>query len=217
MEKRNNLYLTLSIILSALVLLLGGFIVYDKVFRKNESSDNINSFRKCENINTKCECSDCPNSSLEEKVTNLKRIELTNVNQEINIDGKKFKIKNYITVDGLFLTINDSIQEALDTQISSADFVYVTDKYAIFTVNAQDWETITYAIDKTGAPLSINSNSNDDPTGEKNGEYQMHDFKIVDGYLHASGHVFCGLDGDCPDKDLLIKFIDNALIVTEAK
>ena len=46
----------------------------------------------------------------------------------------------------------------------------------------------------------------------------MQNFKVVDGYLHASGgKVYSdGYDLDVDMKDLLIKFIDNTLIVTYA-
>ena len=74
-----------------------------------------------------------------------------------------------------------------------------------FTGVAQDGEMIQYVLGEKGEIIPNNN------------EYQMNSFKIVDGYLHASGHIFCGLDGDCPDKDLLIKYIDNTLIVVENK
>ena len=44
----------------------------------------------------------------------------------------------------------------------------------------------------------------------------FHDIKLSDGYIHTSGHIFCGLNGNCPDKDLIIKFIDNTIIVIPA-
>ena len=50
----------------------------------------------------------------------------------------------------------------------------------------------------------------------------MKNFKLVDGYLHATGSQFCFDtpdydDKDCGSKDLIIKYIDNTLIVTSFK
>lgn len=49
--------------------------------------------------------------------------------------------------------------------------------------------------------------------GFNNNEYQMQDFKLVDGYVRATGHVFCGPECAATNENLVIKYIDNTLIV----
>ena len=222
MEKKNNLYLTLSIILSVVVLLLGGFIVYDKAFKKNENTNQVEQStsncpkctecEKCESTASKCDCPVYTNSSnLGEKVRNVKKIELDSTNQKIVIGSKtlNLKVDKYGNQDDV-LYINNAVANSYkydtNTVTLAPPVAYLTDKYVFFTSVGQDWDGIVYAIDENAKEIVVNDNG-----------YQMHDFRIEDGYLHATGHVFRGLVDDNPDKDLLIKYIDNTLIVTEAK
>ena len=139
-------------------------------------------------------------------ITKLERIEITDNDQIVKIGEKEYKIKKEITVDGAFLLIDDAIRELWNLETAYAEYAYVTDKYILFTVTAQDWESITYAINEEGHQILTNDN-----------EYQIHDLKIIDGVLHASGHIFCGADGDCPDKDLVIVYAEDKITVNEAK
>jgi hypothetical protein len=68
-------------------------------------------------------------------------------------------------------------------------------------------ETIVYVIGENGEVI-FNSNN-----------CQMRDFKIIDNHLHATGGkpYYDGRDLILDGHDLLIKYIDNTLIVTEAK
>ncbi len=134
-----------------------------------------------------------------DKITTVDKIEITDTDKTIYIDTKEYKVKRETTVDGEFLLIDDNIVERDDSTTVFAQTVYVTNKFAIFTAVAQDWESVMFAMDKDGNKLTVNDN-----------EYQIHDLKVLDGELHASGHIFCGLDGDCPDQDLLIKYDKDA-------
>ena len=150
-----------------------------------------------------------------EEITSLKRIQITDVDQIANVDGKEFKIKKEISVDGAFLLIDDTIQYVWDMETVYAEYAYVTNKYIIFTIIGQDWETITYAIDKNGNQITVDDvNKDGNKTGEDTRRYQIHDLKIVDDKLQASGHIFCELDSDCLDKDLMINYENNTIIVT---
>ena len=130
-----------------------------------------------------------------DKITNVDKIEITDTDKTIYIDTKEYKIKRQTTVDGEFLLIDDNIVERDDSTTVFAQTAYVTNKFAIFTAVAQDWDKVMYAMDKDGNRLTVDDS-----------DYQIHDLTVVDGELHAQGHVFCGLDGDCPDQDLLIKY-----------
>lgn len=180
--------MTFIVILLLLIIVPVGFICYDKFF-------NIEKPPVPTPIPT--------NDIVVDKINSLSRIDVNETDQVVNVDGKEYKIKREITVDGAFLLIDDSVIEVAGETTVYADNAYVTDKFIIFTMAAQDGEMISYIMDKEGNEVTYNDN-----------EYQMHDFILVDGVLHASGHVFCGLDGDCPDKDLIIKYNNNEIIVS---
>ena len=146
------------------------------------------------------------NIVINDKITSLNRMEITDTNQITKIGNKEFKIKKEVTVDGAFLLIDDAIREVLNMETVYADYAYVTNKYIIFTLIAQDWEKVVYVINENGEQVSVDD-----------GDYQIHDLKIVDGKVEAKGHIFCGLDGDCPDKDLIIKYEDNQIIISPIK
>lgn len=199
-EKNSNSKIVIVILVILLVGTLG-FICYDKFINTEKppvptSDDKINK----------------------DGITSLGRIEITGENQIVNLDGKEFKIKKEITVDGAFLLIDDNIQYVWDIETVYAEYAYVTNKYIIFTVNAQDWETITYAIDKNGNQIEVDDiNKDENDTGDNSQQYQLHNFKVVDNKLQASGHIFCGLDGSCPDIDLIINYENNKIIVIPKK
>lgn len=196
------------IIVILVILLIGalGFICYDKFINKEKPPVSTPISNPGDN------------DSNSEKITTLKRIQLSDVDQIANVDGKEFKIKKEVTVDGAFLLIDDAVQYVWDLETAYAEFAYVTNKYIIFTVNAQDWETITYAIDKEGNQISVDDvNKEGNEKGEDERRYQIHDLKIVDGKLQASGHLFCGIDGDCPDIDLMLNYENNIITVAPKK
>ncbi len=140
---------------------------------------------------------------IDDKITSLERVEITDTNKIANVGGKEFTIKQELTVDGAYLYINDVVQVPTDNETIYADIAYVTNKYIIFTNPGQDAEIISYAIDKDGKPITVNDN-----------DYQMHDIVLANDNLEASGHIFCGLDGDCPDKTLVIKYENDTITVT---
>ena len=214
MENEKNKGIGKNIIIAVLVVLLliaGGYIGYDKFLKNNNESKNIDNCPICE-VCEKCETNtnecNCLNNSQNygEKLSGFKEIKLTKENQTIKIGSREFKVKNgtYENVDG-YLSIDDYVVNySHGLGKVHMGHLYLTDKFMFATSSSQDGDYIAYV---KGEKNEIGINNN---------EYQMHDFKLVDGYLHASGHIFCGLDGDCPDKDLIIKYIDNTLIVVPA-
>lgn len=136
-------------------------------------------------------------SNYGEKLSSFKEIKLTTENQIIKVGNREFKVK----IDNL-----DNLYVDDFSRNHSVAHAYLTDKFILFTQQSQDGETFLLGLGNHGLG-EVGTNDN---------EYQMHDFKLVDGYLHASGHFFCGLDGNCTDKDLIIKYIDNTLIVVPA-
>ena len=95
---------------------------------------------------------------------------------------------------------------------------YVNYLDILFTIQGQDWESITYAIDKEGNEISIDDvNKEGNETGEDERRYQIHDVIIVDGSLQASGHLFCGTEGNCPDINLALTYENNTITVAPKK
>ena len=227
MDKKNNQYLTLCIILSAIVLLLGGFVVYDKVLRKDEGTNTIGQkssdcpkcieCEKCEKNGITDPC-DCSNSNLGEKVNSVKKIEITKSNQKFKVGNKEVKLRiGNDEENNEVLFVND-YAATYNFSGSSVKFLsaYLTDKFIFFTTGGNSDGAICYAINEDGWEIPTNYNG-----------YFVYDskkFRIVDGYLHANGSKFC-YDSEVEEckseeyktRDLLIKYIDNTLIVTEAK
>lgn len=137
------------------------------------------------------------------QIASVSRVEINDNNQEVSIGDSKFNIRKILTVDGAFLLVNDNTIEVGNSETVYAEFAYVTNKYIIFTVAAQDWESIVYVMDKDGKAIAFENN-----------DYQIHDLKVNDGILYASGHIFCGVDGNCPDRDLVIKYENNHLVIS---
>ena len=185
--KVNSYSKLIIVILSILLIGAIGFICYDKFINTEKPP-----------VSTPVPSNDVD----ENKITSFKKVTITDNDQIINIGEKEFKIKKETTIDGSFLLIDDTIQYVDDMETAYADFAYVTNKYIIFTIIGQDGELISYAINNDGKKINTNDN-----------KYQMQDIKNVDGTIVARGHIFCGLDGDCPDKELLIKYENNTITV----
>ena len=204
-EKRKNESIV-TIILAVLLLCSCGYICYDKLLKK-ESSCNC---PKCQ------ECATCQeNTNLEEKVNSLKEITVTTTNQSIKIGNKTYSIKTgtYDGNDGYLSINNNIVDSSLGNGKVHFERAYLTDKFMFVTGAAQEGELIQYALGENGA-ITINDNN-----------YSIGNIRLVDGYLHATGHVNCmggysvddDIDENCQDKDLLIKYSNNTLTVTEAK
>ena len=185
--KANSYSKLIIVILSILLISAIGFICYDKFINTEKPP-----------VPTPVPSSDVD----ENKITSFKKVTITDNDQIINIGEKEFKIKKETTIDGSFLLINNTIQYVDDMETAYADFAYVTNKYIIFTIIGQDGELISYAINNDGKRINTNDN-----------KYQMQDIKNVDGTIVARGHIFCGLDGDCPDIELLVKYENNTITV----
>ena len=112
MEKKNNNYLTLCIILSAVVLLLGGFVVYDKVLRKDEGTSNVG--QKCQ----KCEenLENEKNSGIDIKNVLSSLIFKLNSNGEIlSYDINSLSSKDINDIICNYILYNGTFNEASDT------------------------------------------------------------------------------------------------------
>ena len=192
--KNNGVLIALMAII---ILILAGYIVYTK-FIQNDNNSVVKS-----NGTRECNCSNSSTSCLGEKITSLKKIDLTTTNQEIKIGEKTYKIRK--DNSGIMYVDDQKINHRNESFYPS--FIYLTDKYLFATVTGQYYESVWYAIDEHGE-IDI---SND--------EYTMKNFKIVDGYLHATGGKLYSTEYDLmvDMKDLLIKYIDNTLIFTSSK
>lgn len=188
--KANDKFRMIFMVILLLLLIVPlAFISYDKFFNKETPPEPTPSLVPTDD-------------TYDDTITIFNRINIDENEQVINVDGVQYKIKKEISVDGVFLLINGETLDLEASEIAYADFAYITNKFIIFTLAAQDGEAISYVMDKNGNEITYNSNN-----------YQMSDIKLVDGNIEARGHVFCGLDGDCPDKDLIFKYEDNMITV----
>ena len=185
-DKFRMIFIVLLLLLIVVPLL---FISYDKFINNEKPPEKTATPEVTDNIN-------------DNKITNFERVTITNTDTVVKIDNKEFKIREEITVDGAYLLIDDNAIVLNEMETVYANFAYVTNKYIIFTLIGQDGELISYAIDKEGKQIIVDDS-----------KYQMHDITLSDDNLIASGHIFCGLDGDCPDKELLIKYDNDKIIV----
>ena len=178
------------------ILLIGalGFIIYDKFINKEKPPVPTP---------TPTTIPTPTNNEFTDEITTLKEISIPNSDEEVNVD---FNGKNYLIQikDGHLFINNKQIFNSNNDPLSAQN-VYVTNKYILFTEVAQDWSVASYAIDSDENKIDIVDN-----------DYQIHDLKLENGVLTAKGHIFCGLDGDCPDKDLIIKY-DNSIITISPK
>ena len=192
MEKNNKKDIVIAVlvfiiaILTIVIALFYSGILTGKNNNTNKQDNNITI--KDNNSNT---------------ITDVRRVIITNDNQVVKLDDMEYKLKKEISVDGAFLLIDDQMIDLENSEVLYAEIAYVTNKYLIFTVAAQDWESIVYVMDKDGKAIAFESN-----------DYQIHDLKVNDGILYASGHIFCGVDGNCPDKDLVIKYENNSITIS---
>lgn len=188
--KANDKFRMIFMVILLLLLIVPlAFISYDKFFNKETPPEPTPSLVPTDD-------------TYDDTITIFNRINIDENEQVINVDGVQYKIKKEISVDGVFLLINGETLDLEASEIAYADVAYITNKFIIFTIIAQDGEVISYIMDKDGNEITFNDN-----------KYQMHDIKLVDGKIVASGHIFCGLDGDCPDKDLIIEYKNNTITV----
>ncbi len=206
MEEKNiksNKYSKIVIIILS-ILLIGalGFICYDKFInnekppvptpaspatptpKNNETIDETNTIEKI---------------SIDETTT-LKEISISDYNVEVKID---FNGQDYLIQirDGNLFINNKQIFDS-NNEPTSAQIAYATNKYILFVAAAQDAGVISYAMDKNGNKLTVVDN-----------DYQIHSLKFENGVLTAKGHIFCGIDCNCPDKNLTINYKNNTITV----
>lgn len=195
------------IIASLAILLIGalGFIIYDKILKKEET-------KECFKNECQCEKCDNTNNSLGEKISSLKKIIPTTSNQIVKIGKKEYKVrrddKYNLLINDEYIYDENGFEIGIDANGNS--HLYLTDKFMFNTGSGQMDEHLDYAIDENGKINVINDKY-----------IQMKDFKVVDGYLHATG-CFTKFDEEahelyCEYKDVIIKYIDNTLVVTENK
>ena len=187
-EKKTSVIIILLFTMVLMLLLILLYFFNNKNVESNTDKGNSNSNQ---------------DTVVVHKITSVSKITINDTDQVVNVGDKKFIIKNETNVDGSFLLIDNKTQNTDDGGTVYADNAYVTNKFIIFTVIGQEWDDIVYAIDQDGNKLKIEGSN-----------YQIHDLKVVNEHLQASGHIFCGLDEDCPDVDLDIVYEDNKIIVT---
>ena len=124
MEKENKTLKILLIIFIIISVIFGGFILYDKVLKKEEKV----ICEKCEKCSTSC---DCPNDFVEENdevnsiVAGINEITLTNSNKEILFNGKTIKLRYS---DGI-VYLNDN---KTNVKIScGTNIVSITEKFLL--------------------------------------------------------------------------------------
>ena len=169
MEKNNSK--VIITILSVLVLCLAGFIVYDKTLNNN-SKENTNNCPKCENSSSNT-------NNYGEKISSFKEIKLTTENQTVTIGSTKYKVR--MDKDGN-LFMNDVAAKNFKQENIKVNKAYLTDKFIFFTSFAQLDDIIVFA---QGEKAKINVNNNG---------FSLSNFKLVDGYVHATGHLIAGFD-----------------------
>lgn len=215
-NKKDN---SLLIIIVLGILLIGslGFICYDKFINtepaKSKDSTPVvtpndkqcEECQKCDNNISECNCPTCT-SNLGEKINTIKEVKVNDKNQTIKIGKKEYKVRRD---SDYHLLINDESVNNWSGDEIYADHgnIYLTDKFLFVTVVGQFDEWINYALGENGEIVANNNG------------VQMKQFKVTNGYLHATGGVPIAGDYDMyvNEHDLLIKYIDNTLIVVDAK
>ena len=193
MEKNNKKDIVIAVLVFIIAILTIVIALFYSGILTGKNSNNTN--KQDNNITIKDNNSDT--------ITDVRRVIITNDNQVVKLGDMEYKLKKEISVDGAFLLIDDQMIDLENSEVLYAEIAYVTNKYIIFTVAAQDWESIVYVMDKDGKAIAFEDN-----------DYQIHNLKVNDGILCASGHVFCGVDGNCPDKDLVIKYENNSITIS---
>lgn len=169
MEKNNSK--VIITILSVLVLCLAGFIVYDKTLNNN-SKENTNNCPKCENSSSNT-------NNYGEKISSFKEIKLTTENQTVTIGSTKYKVR--MDKDGN-LFMNDVAAKNFKQENIKVNKAYLTDKFIFFTSPTQLDDIIVFAQGEK-AKIDVNNNG-----------FSLSNFKLVDGYVHATGHLIAGFD-----------------------
>lgn len=180
MEKNNSK--VIITILSVLVLCLAGFIVYDKTLNNN-SKENTNNCPKCENSSSNT-------NNYGEKISSFKEIKLTTENQTVTIGSTKYKVR--MDKDGN-LFMNDVAAKNFKQENIKVNKAYLTDKFIFFTSPTQLDDTIVFA---QGEKAKINVNNNG---------FSLSNFKLVDGYVHATGHLIAGFD-NFTNNNVVVKY-----------
>ncbi len=200
MEKNNSKIIIA--ILAVLVLCLAGFIVYDKTLNSgNKTTVNAGSDQKNDN-NSKANTDNCPkcekcdnnssntNNNYGEKVTSLKEITLTTENQTVTIGSTKYKVR--MDKDGN-LFMNDVAAKNSNQKNIKVNKAYLTDKFIFFTSPTQLDDTIVFAQGEK-AKIDVNNNG-----------FSLSNFKLVDGYVHATGHLMAGFD-NFTNNNVVVKY-----------
>lgn len=203
-KKKATIVILIFALVIAIMLSLLFYFTLDNGNSKGDS-DKTTTNCNCETAQnsetTACNCPKCT-SDLGEKLSSLKKVDVTEKNQTIKVGKKEYKVRR----DSEYkLFIDDDNLNNVFGDPASIDngYLYLTDKFMFVTSIGQFNEFISFALGENGE-IVINNNDN-----------QMADFKLVDGYLHATGGVAYD-DGNemvVKSKDLFIKYIDNTLIV----
>ena len=227
MEEKKNIVGILFGVFLTISVLLGGFIVYDKFIKKDnkpecektecncEKCEECQECEKCDNTPSECKCP--KESNYGEKISSFKELKLTDKNQTVKIGKKEYKLKigkgnddyepGSLYINDEMITYESYLHYGASSDGIIVDHIYLTDKFIFTTTTGQFGEAILYVFDGENEMFANNN------------YWQFDSLKLKDGYIHATGMMDC-FDGStkCKDNvDLIIKYIDNTLIVTPFK
>ncbi len=197
-QKNNDILKLLLTIFIIISFALGGFVIYDKMLKKENKSIGDGEKTECNcqlstNEENKCPPFTVPSNDLEKnggngviKASSISVFTLNKNNQEICFNGQNYKIRNDANDVRGFLYINDipiiSRHGENGNQDVYAKKVYVTDELIIFTQSyySNCGEEIVYIMKKldNGNLIDVSFEDND---------YAISDLVIKNNELYAKG------------------------------
>lgn len=210
---KKNTQLVVIVVFAILTFLLGGFIVYDKVLKKDNNDI----------VQNECNCPICTSNG--PRINSLMEFKLTNDNQIVKVGNKELKLRRGTFNDkDDILFINDNV---VSNNYRRSGYVgagpkevevdaYVTDRFVIFLGYDQYGYGIRYAFGENGKQIGWNENG-----------YVFSDLKLNDGVLTAKG-TYCEFipTGTYEGRDtfkenwitenVIFKYIDNTIIIVKA-
>lgn len=189
MEDRKNKLLPVLIVFIILTLILGGYIIYDKIFNKEDAC--VTTPSNLEKEETK-----------PQTVAGLELIEIGETGKIVTVGDKTIKIRN--DSDG-FLYVNDNkvIKTIFNEEGSiGAEKAYVTNDFILFSNTAQCGEFLSYACDLEGNEIDIDTDFD----------------QIISSSIEYKNNVLSTIGTSCGDEDgesgnAIIKYENNKVTI----